>query len=164
MSRNTRCGRRLEISVSAESLSRAVRVVNPSSSRMPATRSRISASSSTIRISFVAMGHPPVLSIAGCGFDFWLVVSRLRWLGGFVPRLRRVVIRSGFGVRRLAGDGKAQPHPGSPRARPNLRGIMEFDPPAMIFQDPADDREPKAGAFFAGGDIGLQQPRAAHLG
>ena len=46
---------------SAESLSRAVRVLKPSSSRMPATRSRISASSSTIRMS-LAMGYTCLVS------------------------------------------------------------------------------------------------------
>src|SRR6185295_12019351 len=55
MSRNRRFGRRDEMELSAVSLSRAVRVSKPSSCRMPATSSRISASSSTMRMSDPAM-------------------------------------------------------------------------------------------------------------
>src|SRR5690606_30574059 len=51
MSRRRRRGTRSAIAASAESLSPAVRVSWPSSLRMPATSSRISASSSTTRIS-----------------------------------------------------------------------------------------------------------------
>src|SRR5690606_34763561 len=51
MSRKTRRGTRSEIAASALSLSCAVRVSCPSSDRMPETISRISASSSTTRIS-----------------------------------------------------------------------------------------------------------------
>src|SRR5205085_3889981 len=47
----TRCGRRCAIAFSAPSESDATRVSNPSSVRMPAISSRISASSSTTRIS-----------------------------------------------------------------------------------------------------------------
>ena len=63
----------------------------------------------------------------------------------------------------MARYGKAQPHPGAPRARPDIRGIVEFDPAAVVFQNAADDRQPKAGALFARRDIGLQQPRPADL-
>src|SRR3974390_1108801 len=51
MSRKIRLGCLETIAVSASSLLRAVRVSYPSSCRIPATRSRISASSSTIRMS-----------------------------------------------------------------------------------------------------------------
>ena len=53
-----------------ERLSRAVLVENPSSSRMPATSSRISASSSTIRIS-LAMGCACLVSCR-LRLRFWL--------------------------------------------------------------------------------------------
>src|ERR1700712_4399604 len=51
MSSTTSWGRRARMAVSAESESPATRVVYPSSCRIPAIRSRISSSSSTMRIS-----------------------------------------------------------------------------------------------------------------
>ena len=48
-------------------------------------------------------------------------------------------------------------------ARPDVGGIVEFDPAAMVFQHPADDRQPEAGALFARRHIGLEQTRPAHL-
>src|SRR3984957_10257881 len=162
MSRNTRCGRRLAISARAESLSRAVRVVKPSSSRMPATRSRISASSSTIKMSFAMV--TPVLSVACCGFDFCFIVSRVCRLNGSGCRsfcFGNLLLR--FGFRCLARYRKPQPHPGSPRARADVGGVIEFDPAAVVFQHATDDRKPKAGALLACCDVGFEQTGPAHL-
>src|SRR5664279_626852 len=55
MSRKIRFGRRASMAVRASSELRAVRVEKPSSSRMPETSSRMSASSSTIRISLAML-------------------------------------------------------------------------------------------------------------
>ncbi len=69
-----------------------------------------------------------------------------------------------MGFRRVARYGKAQPHPGAARARADVRCIVEFDAAAVVFQDAAYDRQPKAGALFARRDIGFEQTGPAHLG
>src|SRR5262249_41028461 len=112
----------------------AVRVPWPSSWRMPATSSRISASSSTIRISD-DMAH---LSVA-CGFaDF----------GG------SLFVGGTFGA-------EAQPGP-SPSAVP-VGSIIELDASAVLLDDAADDREPEAGPLLARRHIGLEQAVAVLL-
>src|SRR5262245_25431149 len=134
MSRNTRFGRRAAMAASAWSLFFAVRVPWPSSWRMPATSSRISASSSTIRISD-DMAH---LSVA-CGFaDF----------GG------SLFVGGTFGA-------EAQPGP-SPSAVP-VGSIIELDASAVLLEDAADDREPEAGTLLARRHIGLEQAVAVLL-
>src|SRR5665213_3376733 len=140
ISRNTRCGRRLPISASAESLSRAVRVVKPSSSRMPATRSLISASSSTIRMS-LAMGYPLScqLPVAASIFGSLLVATAgavVSDAGGFVSAV----------VVSLTSGLAAWP-----------------DPAAVVLQDPADDGEAKTGALLARRHVRFEQPGPAHL-
>ena len=56
---------------------------------------------------------------------------------------------------RLAGHGKAQPHPGAALAVPEVGGILQFDAATMVFQHATDDRKPKPGALLAGRHIGL---------
>src|SRR5882724_8713070 len=63
----------------------------------------------------------------------------------------------------MARYGEPQPYPGSSRARPDVRGVVEFDPAAVIFQNAADNRQAKAGALFARRDVGFEQTRPAHL-
>src|SRR4030081_152383 len=155
MSRNTRCGRRFAISASAESLSRAVLVLKPSSSRIPATRSRISASSSTIRMSF-AIGHAcPVSRLLRLRFLFHF------WSAPPAPRFHTRLFH--FDFRGVARHRKPQPHPGPARARSNVRGIVELDPAAMVFQNAAHNRQAEAGALFARRDVGFEQARPAYL-
>src|SRR5450830_56940 len=100
---------------------------------MPATRSRISASSSTIRIS-------P---------DMLLLVYRLLFfeLGRF----------------RLAGGGKLHPHPGAALPRDPVGGIAQLNAAAMILDNSSDDGETQPRALFARGDIRLEQPAAIFL-
>src|SRR6185437_644930 len=77
MSSITSCGRRPRTALSAPSASAATRVSKPSSPRMPATSSRISCSSSTIRMSG-AIGSP-VLFIpypVPLGFTRFLLLER----------------------------------------------------------------------------------------
>src|SRR6185369_597432 len=45
-----------------------------------------------------------------------------------------------------------------------VRGVPQRQLAAVVFQDPFDDRETKAGALLASGDIGLGQPVAVALG
>src|SRR4029077_4637324 len=59
---------------------------------------------------------------------------------------------------------KTQAHPGATRARTNLASVVHFNAATVIFQNTTHDGEPKAGALLAGRHIGLEQPRAAHLG
>ena len=44
-----------------------------------------------------------------------------------------------------------------------LRCVAQFEAPAVLFQDAADDGEPKAGALLARRDIGLEQTGAVFL-
>src|SRR5262245_26513011 len=100
---------------------------------MPATKSRISASSSTIKISAAMVLLTYALLL------FWL---------------------SGIG---FAGGGNPHPHPGSPLARNFLGGIAQFDRAAMFFNNAPHDSEPKSGPLFAGRNVGLEQPAAIFL-
>src|ERR1700694_2199984 len=139
MSRNTRFGLRLATCASASSLSRAERVMKPSSCRMPDTSSRMSASSSTMRMSS-AMGSS--------------IRCELRGLGS----------RRGLGLVRAHGFRReAQPHPGSALAGDLFGGIAELDASAVVLQDAAYDGEAQAGALLAGGDVGFEQPAAVLL-
>src|SRR5712691_10392757 len=137
MSRNARLGRRVLITASASSLSRAVRVPKPSSCRMPATSSRISLSSSTMR-----MSGPMVLPLAR---DLTQLVHGLGDLG----YMRR---------------GEAQPCPRAAAGEHARRQIVEIDAAAVVLEDAADDGEPEPGPLLAGGDVGLEQPIAILLG
>src|SRR5829696_8590217 len=128
MSRNTSWGRRRSTAARASSESFAVRAPWPSSSRMPATRSRMSASSSTISMS-LAIVLP--------------LLHALR-LGRLAP------------VRTIGREPQA--HHRAPAAGRDRRGIEELDAAAMLFHDPPHDREPEPGSLLARGDVGLQQP------
>src|SRR5215467_11721752 len=100
---------------------------------MPATKSRISASSSTIKISaaMVLLAYTILL--------FWL---------------------SGVG---FAGGGNPHPHPSPPLARNFLGGITQIDRAAVLFNNASHDSEPKSGALLAGRNVGLEQPAAIFL-
>src|SRR5262249_27819659 len=100
---------------------------------MPATKSRISASSSTIKISaaMVLLAYTILL--------FWL---------------------SGVG---FAGGGNPHPHPGPPLARNFLGGIAQLDRAAVLFNNASHDSEPKSGALLAGRNVRLKQPAAIFL-
>src|SRR6185503_9746938 len=100
---------------------------------MPATRSRISASSSTIRISAL------MRSLVHALFEF------------------------GLANRRLAGGREADAHQRAALARDLLGGVAQLDLSAMLLDDAADDRQAEPGALFARGDVGLQQPAAFFL-
>src|SRR6478672_12960991 len=100
---------------------------------MPATKSRISASSSTIKIS---------LAMVLLAYDFLFF-----WFSGV-----------GF-----AGGGNPHPHPGSSLARDFLGGITQFDRAPVLLYNAADDGKPEARALLAGRDIGLEQPAAVLL-
>src|SRR5689334_12392832 len=103
---------------------------------MPATRSRISSSSSTMRISD-AISDP------------FLLIFTSFYVGGlFCP----------FDGLLTEGEGERDFRP-SPAFAPTL-GIGEDDVPAMVFHDLAHDREPQPGALGARGDIGLGEPMA----
>src|SRR5262249_19165345 len=69
-----------------------------------------------------------------------------------------------FDLVGMAGNRKAQAHPGAALAGPKVRGILQFDSPAMILENPADDRKPESGALLASGDIGFKEPRTRDLG
>src|SRR6266850_4667606 len=55
---------------------------------------------------------------------------------------------------------KTKPHPRPALAGHQIGGITKLDLAAMLFEDSAHDREPKASAFFPGRDIGFKQPAA----
>ncbi len=68
----------------------------------------------------------------------------------------RFILGSGRGI--LAGVGiarEAHPHASTPRS---LRMIEKGDVAAVLLEDLGDDGEAEAGAAFAGGHVGLQQP------
>src|SRR5690606_36656783 len=69
MSRNTKRGTRLAMAARALSASWAVRVSCPSSLKMPATSSRMSSSSSTIRMSDAIFNLPPTGSTCAVLLD-----------------------------------------------------------------------------------------------
>src|SRR4051794_19880267 len=95
---------------------------------MPATRSRISASSSTIRMSVA-------------------IACALFCRGG---QDRLVLV--------FAFDGEPEAHQCAATTRRHRRRVEELDAAAMFFHDLADDREAEAGALLARGDIRLEQP------
>src|SRR5579883_1976542 len=99
---------------------------------MPAIRSQISSSSSTMRISD-AISDP-----------FLLIFISLH-VGGLVAPFAG-----------LLAEGEGERHLG-PLA---VLGIGKDDVPAMVFHDLAHDGEPKPRALGAGGDIGLGQAMA----
>src|SRR5947209_7301191 len=105
---------------------------------MPATSSRISASSSTIRMSD-AMTYLPV----ACCF---------------------AIFRSRFFGRGGVSGGKTQPHPGAAATRRDLRGIVELDAAAVVLEDAPHDGEAEAGPLLARRHIGLEQAAAVLLG
>src|SRR5262249_57201342 len=100
---------------------------------MPATRSRISASSSTIKISAAMV----LLAYA-------LLLFGLRAVG-------------------FTGGGNPHPHPGPALAWNFLGGIAQFDRATVFFNNAPHDRESKSGALLAGRNVGLQQSAAIFL-
>src|SRR5262245_60308958 len=141
MSRMTSWGRRSSMAFSASSESRAVRVRWPSSCRKPATISRMSASSSTIRMS------------EGIYCSFTLERSGAAGDGGGRRLLLRGAVR---GVRRQTdADERAV------RAARRRRGILEAQGAVVLLDALLHDGEAEAGALVAlGGDVGLGQPGA----
>src|SRR5438067_6431875 len=135
MSSTTSCGRRARIAARADSESPATRVEYPSSCRIPAIRSRMSSSSSTMRISD-AISDPFLLIFTSLdvGLD----------IGGFVRPCG------------LLAEGEGEPDLGP---FPTF-GIGKGDVPAMVFHDLAHDGEPQAGALGARGDIRFSQAMA----
>src|SRR4029079_14774752 len=141
MSRITRDGRRSSIAASVSSLSFAVRVRCPSSSRLPEINPRMSASSSTTRISD-AMNHSLLLPLA------------LRDRG-----VRRGFVRIAFVACLLrVPDRQVDAYGCAPHLAVPLRRVGEVQSAAMLLSDALHDGEPKAGAFGARGHIGLDQP------
>src|SRR5262245_15546918 len=106
---------------------------------MPETSSRISASSSTMRMSS-AMGS----SIRCELMDFQLA--------------QRLCFAGACGLR-----GETQPHPCSPLAGDLVGGISELDASAVLFQDFSDNGEAQTRALLPCGDVGLEQPTAVLL-
>src|SRR5579863_5146657 len=97
---------------------------------MPETSSRISASSSTMR-----------MSEGISAYRLWLGLGLGRGGGS---RLR----------------GETELHPGAARTRDLFRSIAQLKAPAVLFENSPDDGETQAGALLTGGDIRLKQPRA----
>src|SRR5579871_5254104 len=133
MSSTTSCGRRWRTAVSAPSLSAATLVSNPSSRRMPAMRSRISSSSSTIRISDAICN--PCLLIPG---SFFLHTLLPRWKCQYDLRSRLVLAM--LAVAMLA-----------------VASILQDDLSAMVFHDLADDRQAEARALGPRRNVRLGQ-------
>src|SRR5690606_24894330 len=131
MSRKTSRGTRSAMAASALSASCAVRVSCPSSLRMPATSSRISSSSSTIRMSDAITYL----------LDFTVICHRGPRLIGTAP------------------VGRRQDHcdHGPASAMKIRRSVMELQPTSVVLDDLLDDSEAKASAFFPSRHIGLEQ-------
>src|SRR5690606_2362103 len=130
MSRKTSRGTRSAIDASALSASCAVRVSCPSSLRIPATSSRMSSSSSTIRIS------DAISDLLNSSF-----VS-------LVPAC------SGIRCRGRQDQADHSPLP----VMKICRRVVQFEPTAMVLDNLLDDGEAKSRALVAGRHIGLQQP------
>src|SRR5262249_18708334 len=122
------------IAASAVSLSRAVRVSWPSSLRIPATSSRMSSSSSTIRMSDAISDL--------FSFSFF---CRLGFAGG-----RRCALP----------DGQENRDHGAAAAVEIGRRVVQLEMAAMVLDDLLDDREAQARPLLPGGHIGLEQPLA----
>ena len=145
------CGRRLETSASASSLSRAVRVCE--------TLVFEDACNEVANIRLVVddenvMCHglnPSRQSPVATSVFVSLLVSIV---------ISRDITAIGFSIRRTTGHGKPQPHPGSPRARSYGGSVVEFELSTMVFQHTPHNRQTKAGAFLAGRHVGLKQPRS----
>ena len=73
------------------------------------------------------------------------------------------VFGSAAGLRRHCLGRKSQSYPRSSLARHLGRGVVQFDPPAVLLGDAADDGEAEAGALLACRHIGFEQPAAALL-
>src|SRR5438045_3238922 len=101
---------------------------------MPDTSSRMSVSSSTIRIS------DAILPLA------------YRFQTGRLHRLFRRYLRR-----------KPQPYPGTALTGHLNRGVRQFDASTMVLQNPANNGETKSGALLARGDVRLQQARTIFL-
>src|SRR5450432_3608314 len=101
---------------------------------MPATRSRMSVSSSTISIS-----------------------SAMRSLGYRHLSLFRLDKLS------LAGGGELHAHPSAALSRNPIGGIAQLDDAAMVLDNSPDYGQAQAGALFPRRDIGLEQPVAVFL-
>src|SRR5680860_66776 len=149
MSRITSDGRRSSIACSVSSLSLASRVEWPSSSRMPETRSLMSVSSSTTRMSD-AMGHFLLLLRGALGWA--------RRDGG---------ARLGHGVRHACllpvSHRQIDAHRGPFDLSVAFWRIGERKGAPMLLGDPVHDRQAKPGALGAGGHIGLDQTLAILL-
>src|SRR5579875_224787 len=133
MSRKARCGRRASMAVNASSAFLAVRVPWPSSDNMPETISRMSASSSTMRMSLGMIFHARSTGALFCG--------------------RQILAGKADRALRNFASWKIKPDAGALTAR----RIEKFDTPAMILEDLGDDREAEARAFGARRHIGLEQ-------
>src|SRR6202789_2961569 len=134
MSSTTRCGRRWRTALMQDSPSAATRVSKPSSRMIPETRSRMSSSSSTTRISGAASN--PFLLIPNTFF-----------------------VRTYF--TRFLPEGEEQRHDRAVLLPIAIRATVgQRDFAAMVFGNLAHDGEPEAGALRAGGHIGLGQPVA----
>ena len=107
MSRMTSCGRRSSMAFRASSESRARRVRWPSSCRMPATISRMSASSSTIRMSEAICLLPHSLSVTHRRAQRRVRVSGAAGRGRTRPTTGRVMRISAPCVRPGAGGASS---------------------------------------------------------
>src|SRR5437588_4290113 len=135
-SSTTRCGRRCAIEFNAASESDATRVSNPSSARIPAISSRISASSSTTRISgetgdpFCFIHNP----LCYCGSSLWEYQCHDR-AGAVLCAVVLIVIEQKFAAmifKNFADDGEPDP-------RALLAcGDIWFGQPVTIFFRQAD--------------------------
>src|SRR5579875_2033677 len=101
---------------------------------MPATRSRISASSSTINIS-ACMRSPCSSSL----------------------------LQFRLGARRLALRRNPHPHESAALTGDALGSVAQLDPAAVLLDDAADDGKAEPRALFAGGHVRFEQPAASVL-
>src|SRR5262245_39626092 len=101
---------------------------------MPATKSRISASSSTIKIS-------AAMVLLACNLWFF-------WVSGID----------------FAGGGNSHANPGAPLAWDFLGGVAQLDPAAVLLDNASYDGKAETGALFTRRHIRLEQSVAVFFG
>src|SRR5215470_16754758 len=148
MSRITSCGRRSSTALRASSESRAKRVRCPSSCRKPATISRMSASSSTIRI-----------SAAICR-------SLARWLSSPAACRGGLWLCAGYRLGRGPAHGQRYADQCAVAPLGARRSILQCQRPPMLLDALLHNGQTKPRTLLLafGGHIGLQQAHAVLLG
>src|SRR5688572_9855564 len=129
---------------------------------MPAIRSRMSSSSSMIRMSRAMHylnrldGRPLIADSFGSGVARLCSVRLLL----FCPLARRPDVLIGIGSAERYSKSKA----GANASAGIGLGVDQIDDAAMLLDDARDDGESEPGALFARGNIGLEQALPVFLG